>query len=179
MRFYIFLGLILIVCMVCSKKPTEPEKIEDPESEPENKPFAIFFSPDSAVISPGDSINLSLEIANLQDSIFAMSFKLDYDAVDEYHILTIITYGSSDFDQGDFFGNEPLIFLEKGYVFLSLIQGQPLVSGSGTLGEFTFHARSPGLTLVSLSELCFYNASGDEISVETPDLSSSFITIEP
>jgi hypothetical protein len=134
----------------------------------QNSGKVLSFSPDDVSLSIGDQISLQLIARNLSDSIFAISAQISYND------LVLSFSGMTETATGDFFGSDAIQFTQDTlsvlHLSISRIQGQPEVSGSGTICTLRFTGKTSGSSLIELlpDQLEFYNDEGHRI--EMPEL---------
>jgi len=160
--------MIFIFCGCQSNSPTEP---------PPDETQRLSFTPEDVTISIGQQTALTLRIENLSDSVFAISLQIDYDN-------TILSFSSvSAAESEDFFGTEAVQFVQDTlsvlHVALSRIQGQPEVSGSGTLCSFQLEGNAAGSTSfeVTPEHLKFYDSKGREIEAQDIEIQSATVSV--
>jgi len=167
MKYIVFI-LCLILISGCSNDSTEPE-----EQQP-----VLFFSESSTTITVGEQTNLSLEIEDFTESVFGVSFQVQYDS-------SIISFNeSSGLSSGDFFGQDAIIFVKDNnsniHITISQIQGQNVVSGSGVFNTFTFNGKSFGNCTIQITpeDLHFYDINGNIIELQDLEFKSAIINVQ-
>jgi len=139
--------------------------------------LAFKLEPAFQTISMNNEASISLDIQNLSQPIFAVSMQINYSS-------SVLSFNdSTGFGVGEFFGNQNVIFVQEENsiinIALSIQQGNNEVDGSGTIGILTFKGNSTGTSEIeiSLSELHFFDSTGNEISIGDFELVSAMITV--
>jgi len=151
--FYILLTIFLCNC-------------QDKSVEPTDLPNTISFTPANLVSPSGESIEIFLNMIELKESIFAISFHIDYDNSD------VIKDDATIISHGGLFGQDAVYFVkdisEKIYVSITLIKGNKMVSGAGSLCSLQFSNPSKGECNLSIDLLTIYcyNSNGNLIDID-------------
>ncbi len=157
---------VLDNCNVCDDDPT-------------NDCALIHLTPISQSIMVGESAVVTIEIDELSDPIFAISMEINYQT-------SILAFDdSSGFVVGDFFGADHIVFITEEssiiYLTITLLQGEELIHGSGSIGNFTFTGLAVGTSNIQIpiDRLHFFNDSGNEIFPNDLVLEPALINIIP
>jgi len=165
---YIIFVFCLILISGCSNDSTEPEELQP----------ALFFSQSYTSITVGGQANLSLEIQNLTESVFGVSFQMQYDS-------SIVSFNeSSGMSSGDFFGQDAIVFVKDNdtniHITIAQIQGQSEVSGSGIFSTFTFIGKLTGNCTIEIipEDLHFYDVNGNIVELQDLAFESATIIVQ-
>jgi len=149
---YIFF-LILCVFMFTCDSGTDPEE--------EN---TIQFAPEKLTVASGEDMEISLEMKNLESTIFAMSMHIEYDR------NVVSCDDSNGLQSGDFFGNEAICFIKAKYsviyITITRIQGSEPVSESGKLCSLKFTGCQSGICDLNIATLFCYDSAGNEVNAD-------------
>ncbi len=162
-------GLLLALLLVSCESSTTPLVVSNPK---------LSFTPSASTITVGEEISISLEIENLPQAVFGMSFHISYDD-------NVISFADSvGMENGDFFSQEAISFVNGSNsiirVSFTQIRGQEAVSGSGLIAIFTFTGISHGTgnIIVSRDQLHFYDSEGNVILIPNIELNTVTITVQ-
>ena len=158
----LLIGLILTSC--------EDDKQTTPEP-------TMLLSSSSSSITVGGSTILSLELANMEKSVFGVSIQISYDA-------SVVEVGtSSGFMQGTYFGTNAISLFETAdntvHFSISAIQGDAMVNGTDKLCDFTVTGLSSGTTTYTIvpEEIHFIDDNGDEVIITDLEVGDLIITV--
>jgi hypothetical protein len=137
---------------------------EDSSTNPQTEVIhGLYFTPDEATVAIGQEVALNINVGELVDSVFAVSFQLAYkDSAIQFP-------DSLGIQAGTFLGVDAVQFAYDSastmYVTLSRIQGQSEVSGSGVLCTLKLKGKAAGISPIEFlsDKLQFYNSQGSEI----------------
>ena len=158
----LLIGLILISCE--EDEPTIP-------STP-----TLLLSSSSSSITVGGSTTLSLELANLETSVFGVSMQISYDA------SVVVVDTPSGFVQGPYFGTNAISLFETVdntiHFSISAIGGN-MVSGTGTICVFEVTGLSTGTSTFTIvpEEIYFIDDNGDAVIITDLEVGDLTITI--
>ena len=159
--FILLTGLILTGC-------------ED--DEPTNPPPTLSLSSSSSSITVGDSKTLSIELADMETSVFGVSMQISYDA----SVAEVDT--TSGFVQGAYFGTNAISLFETVdntvHFSISAIGGN-MVSGNGKLCDFKVTGLSTGTSTFTIvpEEIYFIDDNGDAVIITDLEVGDLTITI--
>jgi len=163
----IFAAFLLVLQLGC----------KDNSSSPPQNVCALRLSPAQSEITIGEEITLTIEAGDFDQPIFALSIRIAYDSAAVDFLAAQLPA------QTGFFTDSAICFAQSGsdviYLTVTQIQGQPEVSGSGSIAELTFRGISTGsssLEIVS-DELHFFNSAGVEIQIMQIEIGSAVITV--
>ena len=149
------------------------------DNDSSNDCLLIHFTPISQSINIGESAVLVIEIDELSDPIFAISMEINYQT-------SILAFDdSSGFVAGDFFGADHIVFITEEssiiYLTVTLLQGEELIHGSGSIGNFTFTGLTAGTSNIQIPihGLHFFDDSGNEIFPNDLVIEPAVITVLP
>ena len=149
------------------------------DNDSSNDCLLIHFTPISQSINIGESAVLVIEIDELSDPIFAISMEINYQT-------SILAFDdSSGFVAGDFFGVDHIVFITEEssiiYLTVTLLQGEELIHGSGSIGNFTFTGLTAGTSNIQIPihGLHFFDDSGNEIFPNDLVIEPAVITVLP
>ena len=127
----------------------------------------LSIRPEKLSVQKDDTFTVNIEVNEITD-LFGASFEIQYDG-------NILEYASSS--AGDFMGSDVVFFSIKGdntvNIAISMKAGADPASGTGTLAEIKFKARSAGKSQVSYREdtLALNHPDGTPISVTVSNCS--------
>ncbi len=163
----ICLILIGLVLCGCSDNPANPQ----------DETTSLRFTPPEVTISVGEEAHLSLEIQGCLQPIFGVSMQIAYDN-------TVLTFQESQgTDKGDFFGEEAIFFVNDNdsiiHLTITRIQGQAMVSGSGTILTLAFRGLAAGSGIIQLipDKLNFYDTAGAGIELTQLEIEDSAVIV--
>lgn len=163
MKTFIIAALICVQITSCSKSTGS-------KSDP-----SLYFDPPDITISNGAQTAVTLNVADLDVKIFAVSMRLNYDP----QMLSFDQ--NSGFVLGDLFDQNEisLVINNEGHIHvsLSLVQGTDPFKRDGSLATFTFGGMVAGTTQINIdqNELFFYDQSGN--SLEMADLTVEVLAV--
>jgi len=160
--FIMFIGVMLTSC-------------ED--DEPTNPPPTLSLSSSSSSITVRGSTSISVELANLETSVFGVSMQISYDT----SVVRVDT--TSGFVQGTYFGTNAISLFEtvddKVHFSITEVRDDVMVSGTGTICEFDVTGLSSGasqFTIVS-EEIYFIDDNGDAVIITELEVGDLTITV--
>ena len=158
--FIMFIGVMLISC-------------ED--DEPTNPPPTLSLSSSSSSITVGGSTTLSVELANMEASVFGVSMQISYYAT----VVEVDT--TSGFVQGGYFGPNAISLFETVddtvHFSISAIQGDAMVNGTGKLCDFEVTGLSSGTSPFTIVPGKIYSIDADTIESVMNELEVGDLTI--
>jgi hypothetical protein len=165
----ILYNIAFLICLVsilfygCGGKASNPETSAIPK---------LLLTLDNSSKSIGQTVNLSLEFQDMQDSVFGISLQLDYDN-------SIVTFDdSTGITPGDFLGNNILQFARdvdsSVHISLTKLRGQAGSSGSGAIATLTFIASNTGNFVFGIesANINLYDSDGNTINISTLEIGS-------
>lgn len=160
----IFIGLALAGC-------------SDNSTNPQNEITSLRLTPQAVTISVGEETHLNLEIQVCRQPVFGVSMQIAYDN-------TVLSFQESQGTvKGDFFGGEAIFFVNDNesiiHLTITRIQGQPAVTGSGTMVTLAFRGLTVGNCTVQVKEdeLNFYNSAGSEIELPQLEIEEAVVMV--
>jgi hypothetical protein len=166
MKKLFILMIILIQYNGCSDTGTAP--VPDP---------TISLLPESVTISNNSHTEITVNISNFTQEIFAISMQLNFDT-------DILSFDeNSGFSVGDFFSQKEIILVRQVdnniHFSISLMQGAPPIKGTGTLCKFALHGVAIGNCILSINEteLFFYDTAGNPKGIANLQIGSSSISV--
>ena len=160
--FILLTGLILTGC-------------ED--DEPTNPPPILSLSSSSSSITVGDSTTISIELADLETSVFGVSMQISYNT----SVVEVDT--TSGFVQGAYFGTNAISLFEivhdTIHFSISAIHGDAMVNGTGKLCDFAVTGLSTGTSTFTIvpEEIYFIDDNGDAVIITDLEVGDLTITI--
>jgi hypothetical protein len=149
------------------------------DDDPANDCALIHLTPISQSIMVGESAIVTIEIDELSDPIFSISMEINYQT-------SILAFDdSSGFVVGDFFGADHIVFITEEssiiYLTITLLQGEELIHGSGSIGNLTFTGLAAGTCNIQIpiDGLHFFDDSGNEIFPNDLFIEHAVITVLP
>lgn len=138
----------------------------------------LEITPFEEQVSYNSTYNQIISLNDFEYPIFGISFRVRYDD------SIISVNDSSDFNVGNYFGNNSILFAKadssKIFITISLTQGSDKKTGSGELCRYVSTGFAVGQTFITIQddELYFYDEYGN--TVPTPDLRiiSSKVTVQ-
>ncbi|SVE08025.1 uncharacterized protein METZ01_LOCUS460879, partial [marine metagenome] len=128
-------------------------------------PPAFLLSSSTSSITVEGSTTLSVELANLETSVFGVSMQISYDA------SVVVVDTPSGFVQGPYFGTNAISLFETVdntiHFSISAIQGDAMVNGTDKLCDFTVTGLSSGTTTYTIvpEEIHFIDDNGDAVII--------------
>ena len=146
------------------------------DDEPTNPSPTLSLSSSSSSITVEGSTTLSVELANMETSVFGVSMQISYDA----SVAEVDT--TSGFEQGAYFGTNAISLFETVdntvHFSISAIGGN-MVSGNGKLCDFKVTGLSTGTSTFTIvpEEIYFIDDNGDAVIITDLEVGDLTITI--
>ena len=146
------------------------------DDEPTNPSPTLSLSSSSSSITVEGSTTLSVELANMETSVFGVSLQISYDA----SVAEVDT--TSGFEQGAYFGTNAISLFETVdntvHFSISAIGGN-MVSGNGKLCDFKVTGLSTGTSTFTIvpEEIYFIDDNGDAVIITDLEVGDLTITI--
>jgi Cohesin domain len=137
----------------------------------------VRLQPEDVSINQGDAIWVEIMIEECTQPIFGISMQVEYDE----DLLSFAD--STSVMTGDFFGDNGITFAgeENGVIHLtmSLVQGDTLLDGNGTLCSLRFNAVNVGEAAINLlsEEISVYDAEGNLLEIEFLETANTIISV--
>ena len=147
------------------------------DDEPTNPPPTLSLSSSSSSITVGGSTTLSVELANMEASVFGVSMQISYYAT----VVEVDT--TSGFVQGGYFGPNAISLFETVddtvHFSISAIQGDAMVNGTGTICVFEVTGLSSGTSPFTIvpEEIYFIDANGSKVDIIGLEVGDLTITV--
>ena len=155
-------GLILTSCE--DEVPTTPAP-------------SLSLSSSSSSILVGGTATISLEITDLETSVFGISMLISYDTT----VVEVDT--SNSFDQGAYFGTNAISLFEtvddKVHFSITEVRDDVMVSGTGTICEFDVTGLFLGVSQFTIvpEEIYFIDDNGDAVIITELEVGDLTITV--
>ena len=158
--FIMFIGVMLTSCE--EEVPTTPAP-------------ALLLSSSSSSILVGGTATISLEITDLETSVFGVSMLISYDTT----VVEVDT--SNSFEQGAYFGTNAISLFEivddKVHFSITEVRDDVMVSGAGTICEFDVTGLSLGTSTFTIVPEVIYFIDDNGVELVITDLEVGDLTI--
>ena len=159
-------GLILTSC-----------EDDEPATPPPTPPPTLLLSSSFSSITVGDSKALSIELADMETSVFGVSMLISYNTT----VVEVDTNNS--FEQGAYFGTNAIYLFERVedeiHFSITEVWGDDMVSGTGKLCDFEVKGLTPGTSIFTIipDEIYFIDTNGEEVVITDLEVGDLTITV--
>ena len=158
--FIMFIGVMLTSCE--EEVPTTPAP-------------ALLLSSSSSSILVDSTATISLEITDLETSVFGVSMQISYNTI----VIEVDT--TSGFVQGGYFGTDAISLFETVdntvHFSISAIHGDAMVNGTGKLCTFEVTGLSTGTSTFTIVPGKIYSIDADTVESVMNELEVGDLTI--
>ena len=137
----------------------------------------LLISLDNSSIDVGQTVNVTLELKDVSDSVFGIGMQLDYNN-------TLAGFDdSTGLEPGDFLGNDIVQFVRNvdsaAHFSITKLRGQSGSSGSGVIAILTFRGICSGhfAFKIESDNLNLYDSNGNSLDISDFEIGSAELQI--